>query len=357
MKGGGDMAIRPLYLKAAPTTTPAPFGLLATFPAQTMPAHGSMAGIEYDTEFCGVARPWDATACLAPNLGTVSVSVDTASVATITGTGEPAGNYVVDWDDGAPGAAAPLDGQSHDYTTAGDGDYQVSVTGPDGYSVPAFLVVVEDGVATGPFQNVAVAEKVADDGVSQTTGVPIVLYHLFTCRLIGDTGDPVQRARRSLELGASRALEEGFGDVIGADATDITPSGTAVGVIEGLALAEQYGGENYGGRRVIHADNAVVTYLISQGLVIVTGGHLETLLGSTVVAGPGYADSTGPSAPAAGAHWMYVTGAVNVWKQEIKVDEIALEMPYTNEFKALAEQIYVPTYECFAAAVEVTLEA
>jgi hypothetical protein len=341
------MALRPLYLKVAPTTAPAPFGLLDTFPAQTMPPQGSMAGIEYDTEFCGVARPWDASACLAPSIGTISVSVNNARLATITGTGEPAGTgYTVNWGAGTPDTNVALDGQTNTY--GANGSYTVTVSNPNGYTATVGITVT-NGVTSGPFVATAVQEKVADDGVDQTTGVPIILYHLFTCRLIGDSGDPVTRARRSLELGASRALEEGFGDVIGADAVDLTPSGTAVGVTDALALLEQYGGANYGGKRVIHANNATVTHLIAQNLIRERGGHLETYLG--------YAASTGPSAPAAGAYWMYVTGAVNVWKQAIKVDEIALDMPYTNQFKALAEQIYVPTYECIAAAVETTLEA
>jgi hypothetical protein len=354
------MAIRPLHIEAPETTAPARFGLLDTFPPKALPTHGGMAGIEYDTEFCGVSRPWVAPCTTPADMGSISVSVDIASVATITGTGEPSGDYVVDWGDGAPGAAAPLDGQTHDYTTAGDGDYVVSVSGPDGYRATT-TITVTNGVATGPFTADAIDTKVPDDGIEQATGEPIVIYNLFSCRLVGGVSLE-DRAAKALESGASRAVEEGFGDVIGGVAVDVTPGGTPVGVIEGLALIEQEGGESYGGRRVIHADNAVVTVLISQGLVKEVDGHLETLLGSVVVSGPGYRSSTDvPSAPAAGAHWMYATGAVNVWADETIRPPKVIENPdtgaYDNEFRAIAERTFVPTYECFAVAVEVLLEA
>jgi len=351
------MAIRPKYIEAPPTAAPARFGLLDTIPPKSMPDHGGLAGVEYDTDFCGVARPWIAP-CLTPvDMGSISVSVDNASTATITGTGEPAGTYTITWGDGATDSNVALDGQTNTY--AADGTYTVTVTGPDGY-VAQVEVTVTDGVTSGPFTADAVDTKVADDGIAQTSGVPMVIYHLFSCRLVGSESRE-ERARRSLDSGASRAIEEGFGDILGAEATDITPGGTAVGVVEGLALLEQSGGTGYAGQRVIHADNAVVTLLISQNLVREVNGHLETFLGSLVVSGPGYAASTGPSAPAAGAHWMYATGAVNIWADKGTYTPLVIDDPlsggYENEFRALAERTYVPTFECFASAVEVLLEA
>jgi hypothetical protein len=288
------------------------------------------------------------------DLGSISVSINNNEIATITGTGEPAGtDYTIDWGDGNTDTGVALDGQTNTYAAAGD--YTVTVTGPDGYTATVGITVVENTVG-GPFAADAVDTKVADDGIGETSGLPIVIYHRSTCRLPGSS-DREGRAKRAIELGASRALEEGFGTVIAGGAGDVTPSGTAVGVIEGLALLEQFGGANYGGQRYIHADNAVVTYLISQALVREVNGHLETFLGSIVVSGPGYAASTPPSAPAAGAHWMYATGQVNIWEQDVEVTDTILHSPYNNEYSVLAERMYVPTYECFAAAVEVLLEA
>lgn len=352
------MPVLPLRVQVRPTTVPAKFGLLDTISPQALPLHGGMAGLTYDTDFCGVARPWEALPCTTPpSLGSISVSVADTGTATITGTGEPAGTFDIDWGDGNSDSGVALDGQTNAY--AAPGDYAVTVTGPDGYKATV-VVTVEAALASGPFVADAFDTKVPDDGIGSATGVPIQVYHLHSCRLVGSGSEQERqsRAERAIELGASRALEEGFGDVLGGEAVDITPSGTATGVVEALALLEQYGGANYGGQRYIHADNAVVTLLISQNLVREVGGHLETFLGSIVVSGPGYAASTGPSAPAAGARWMYATGLVNIWAEKIKVTETILNSdPYDNEYNVLAERVYVPTYECFAAAAEVTLEA
>lgn len=349
------MAILPLRVEARPTTVPAKYGLLDTITPVALPPHGGMAGLTYDTDFCGVARPWLPQPCTTPpSLGTISVSVNASRVATITGTGEPAGTgYTINWGDAQADTNVALDGQTNTYAVAGD--YTVSVTGPDGYRA-SVVITVNTSSVSGPFVATAYDTKVPDDGIGSATGVPIQVYHLHTCRLIGSgsESDRQRRTERALDLGASRALEEGFGSVIGAAATDITPSGTAIPAGQGLALLEQRGGGLYGGQRYIHADNATVSTLAGKSLVLQKGDHLETILGSIVIAGPGYASSTGPSAPAASAHWMYATGLVSIWAERIKVTETILNNPYDNEFNVLGERIYVPTYECFAAAVEVT---
>lgn len=259
------------------TTDPAPFGLLDTFAPQAMDGKGTFAGVTYESEFCGIARPW-VRPCVDPGPG---------------------------------------------------------------------------------------VEKEPDDGIPFVTGEPIPIYHLHTCRLVGSGGesDQIARARRSLELGASRAVEQGFGTVLNGDPNlDDLTTGTAVGVIEALALLEQAGGVAYGGRRVIHADNALVTFLISQSLVVERNGHLETMLGSIVVSGPGYANAdTTANPPAADSRWMYATGAVNVWAGAGTYTPVTLNIgaggSYDNEYKTLAERIYVPTYECFVAGAETLLEA
>lgn len=201
------------------------------------------------------------------------------------------------------------------------------------------------------------ATKEPDDGVDQAIGVPTPLYHLFSCRLVGGVGESeaTERARRSLDLGASRALEEGFGTTIGSSATTVTTAPASV--VEALATLEQFGGGAYGGRRVIHASLYLATLMIRYNLVRIVGDHLETYLGSLVIAGPGYGGLEVPAPPATGSQWLYATGEVRIFEGEPVVTPLILDTPYTNEFKALAERIYVPTYECFAAAAEVSMEA
>jgi hypothetical protein len=199
--------------------------------------------------------------------------------------------------------------------------------------------------------------KVAEDGLLTVIGEPVPIYHLFQCRLVG-SDDIEGRARRSLDLGASRAVEQGFWEVMGTGATDVTGgTGTPLDVVVGLAALEDYAGDNYGGRAVIHMTRGMAVRLVARGAIERVGDHLETGVGSLVVAGAGYGGGSLPSAPAAGADWMFATGAVSIWEDKTIVSGVVQKVPYDNEFNALAERMYVPTYECFNAAVEVTQEA
>lgn len=350
------MAALPAQLVEAPAPVPAKFNLLDTIPP--IPVERSVA-VEYDSQFCGVARPWDVL-CVTPDLGDISVSVDNSSNATITSTGLPDGTYRIVWGDGTETAAeAEQLNEVHDYAaTEGDGTYLVQVYKNGGGLYAEATITVEDGSTSGPFTDEAVRTKIADDGITVVTGAPIPVYHLFSCRFLGHEdveSDGPKRAEESLDLGASRALEEGFQTVFATGAVDVTPSGTAVDPVEGLGLLEQYAAENYGGRPVIHMSRLQATLLMDKGVIERVGDHLETGLGSLVVAGGGYDPHASlPSAPAAGAGWMYATGAVVIRVGKTGTTPIVPNNPYDNEFSALAERTYVPTFECFKAAVEVT---
>lgn len=358
------VAYAPVTIAAPPIEQPK-YGLLDTIgisnaqsvddPEQSSALAKVGLGVQYQSEFCGPARLFS-PACQTLDLGDLSVSVDDASIATITSTGLPDGTYRIEWGDGAVTTGEPEQlSEPHQY--AADGTYSVVVWGETVGAFGVVLITVTNGVPSGPFTDTTVQDaKLADDGIQTVIGTPVPVYHLFSCRVIGfeDVQREVEeRAMRSLNLGASRALASDFQLQIATGATDITPSGTAVSLVNGLALLEQYAGTNYGGRPVIHMSRANATRLISLMAVYVVGDHLETALGTLVVADGGYGGLSLPSAPAAGAGWMYVTGAVNIWQGRTFIGH-ALENPYNNEVNALAERVYVPTYECIHAAVEVT---
>jgi hypothetical protein len=141
--------------------------------------------------------------------------------------------------------------------------------------------------------------------------------------------------------------------VFGTGATDI--SGTPTDPVRSLGLLEQYAGEVYGGRPVIHMDRLMATRLLEQGSIKEVGGHLETGLGSLVIAGAGYnRDAALPAAVGAGNDWMYATGEVRIWEGKTITSGVVLKDPYDNEFNVLVERVYIPTYECFHAAIKVT---
>lgn len=345
----------------APVTVPAPpiekpkYGLIDTIGIANQNDKFGL-GVQYQSAYCGPARLFP-PACQTLDLGDVSISVDDARLATITSTGLPDGTYRIEWGDGDVDTGEPEQlNETHQYLT--DDVFTVVIWGETVGAYGLILVTVTDGAATGPFTDTSIDPvKLADDGITTVTGTPVAVYHIFECRLIGFDNvesEATERASESLDLGASRTLESDFQLSIATGATDITPSGTAVSLVNGLALLEQYAGANYGGRAVIHMSRANALRLISLMAVYVVGDHLETALGTLVIAGGGYGGLSLPSAPAAGAGWMYVTGAVNIWQGRTFVSPIALDNPYDNQFKALAERVYVPTYECIHAAVEVT---
>jgi hypothetical protein len=352
------MAIAPINVPVT-TTEPAKYNLLDTFVPETGPKEAFFGGIEFESEFCGIARPFTAVCADAPDLGSISVSVDIASVATITSTGLPDATYRIVWGDGDETAAEPEQlNETHDYTAAGDGSYVVQVYSNSGGVYAETTITVTNGVATGPFASDAVETKIADDGISYVTGDPIPIYHIFQCRMPGN-GDPEsvakQRALRSLDLGASRAVEEGFQTVFATGAVDLSPA-TPVDPVRSLGILEQYAGVNYGGRPVIHMDRLMATRLYEDGAIERVDGHLETGLGSIVVAGAGYnADAALPSAVGAGNDWMYATGHVRIWQSPKTIlSGLVPDNPYDNQFKSLAERVYIATYECFHAAIKVT---
>jgi hypothetical protein len=347
------MALAPIYVPV--TTTPAArFNLLDTISTVPAPGNSTYGGVRFQQDFCGVARPFTSVCEDAPDLGDISISVDTGSIATITSTGLPDGTYRIVWGDGDETAAEPEQlNETHDYTVDGDGTYVVQVyrNGATGYAEVS--ITIEEGVASGPFTAEVVETKVPEDGVPTITGDPFTIYHVFQCRLVA-SDDAQARARRSLDLGASRAVEEGFQTVFGTGATDISP-GTPVDPTKSLGLLEQYAGEVYGGRPVIHMDRLMATRLYEDGAIERVDGHLETGLGSLVVAGAGYnRDAALPSAVGAGNDWMYATGEVRIWEGKTFVSDPILKDPYDNEFSVLAERVYIPTFECFNAAIKVT---
>jgi hypothetical protein len=77
---------------------------------------------------------------------------------------------------------------------------------------------------------------------------------------------------------------------------------------------------------------------------------LHTIHGTPVISAAGYG-TAGPGAAVAGAGqaWLYVTGKITIWKGPGGVYE-AYDLE-GNRVYGLAEATYVPTIECFSAAI------
>jgi len=138
---------------------------------------------------------------------------------------------------------------------------------------------------------------------------PTTLVVSVTCAPVG-RADMEQRARRSLELGTSRGIEEHYWRSRLAQTTTAI-AGTGLEPDAALGALEQYRA-NCGVEGVIHARPELIARWCQ--CVADDGGVLRTQpLGTLVVAYTG-SPNTGPdgTAAAAGTSWAYVTGNVRV---------------------------------------------
>jgi hypothetical protein len=147
------------------------------------------------------------------------------------------------------------------------------------------------------------------------------------------------------------------------DVITLNPTpGTAVSVIDGLALLEDFAGRCSGCSPIVHATRGVGVYMAGEHLVTREGSSLySTGTGSRIVVGGGYgAVGEGPSAPASGEAWMAITGQVKILRGPTfftpeRGNEAAAIDRSTNDIKVYAERTYALQVECCVGAVLVAL--
>ena len=184
------------------------------------------------------------------------------------------------------------------------------------------------------------------------TGEPFTVYRGIDQSLLFRS-DSERLLREAFEAGESFGVEEGVQASIlnGADTVDLTPTpGTPVKDMKhALGLLEQYAAENYGGLPLIHG-NRFATSLIPEHQIDTATWTMHTANGTPIANGGGYR-TEGPGAVDidAGTAWVYITGAMNIWKGEpIIANGPALK---DNRDLVLLENTYVATAECFVAAI------
>lgn len=221
-------------------------------------------------------------------------------------------------------------------------------------------------------------EKDFDDNSPEIAALPFVVYATLKC---GRSGYPVtymtEKTGRRLFTSEQHAVEAALwaGGVANAPiltdpagAVDVGGGGAFASIVDAVAALEQhaYGTVPYGYCATIHAQSAVHAYAASEHLVATAAGGfaavwgasnsepvLRTPLGSKWVFGGGY-PGTGPSgaAPGAGQTYLWVTGMVRVWRDEIWTppDPERTQFDRTlNEFRFLYERRYLASYDCFHA--------
>lgn len=209
-------------------------------------------------------------------------------------------------------------------------------------------------------------KEYTDEGVPLDSAAPFTVYASFACSPIGHWDDAEERARRALLSGEERALEAMVADGVhsysrglyNASTIDITPTaGTPVSVQAGVALLEQYIGENGKGQGVILGARRDILLANATGKIISpVGDHLETFLGTPVAALSGINGKTGPGgdAPEANEAWLFALGSKpRVLRSDVFLTsnrETSLDTD-DNNLNILAERTYVVGWDCFTVGV------
>lgn len=191
------------------------------------------------------------------------------------------------------------------------------------------------------------------DSIDVVSSEPFGIYKGTECHDLGD--DDSVWARQGLLLGETVAVERGAMAVTFADAVDLTPTpGTAVPIVEGMAILEGYAASNYGGPATIHMARSTAVVAFAEDLLTADLNYtVHTKQGTPVANGGGYEDNLGPDgAPAAeGEAWMYVTGPVTVVRTPVVSNRVLGASEGLNVQNALAERMVTVVVECILAAV------
>ena len=204
------------------------------------------------------------------------------------------------------------------------------------------------------------------------SGFRFSAYGGITCQAVGqDRAGRLAEVERVFRSGESTAIErammstrfaEGAPFEVDGDApweapTDLTPAGGAVTPKEGLALLEEFAGNGYVGRPIIHVPRSIGSLLLNNNGAVWDGDALRTNFGSGIAAGAGYSDpNTSPDGTpaAAGERWIYATGEVSIHQGNVIIRD---DMAYaSNDVVVLAERPYVVAVDCFAAAIRVKVQ-
>jgi hypothetical protein len=155
----------------------------------------------------------------------------------------------------------------------------------------------------------------------------------------------VQRLINGEQLAAERKL---WADMIaGADGTIDASAYTPT---YALAVAEQAIAEAYPGTGIIHMSRQAATVLWEN--LMVSGGRMQTLIGTPVVVGAGYDNASGN--PIATSD-LFATGPVILYRGDVDTREQAINKAH-NEVSYVAQRDYVLGWDCYAIRVNTTLD-
>lgn len=208
------------------------------------------------------------------------------------------------------------------------------------------------------------------DRPDQCSFAPWTAYAGVECSTIGLTRDELnQRALDQLARGEQRVWEDRFmrswlAPTVQAATTDLTPVAGPLHIAQGVGALETWLADNFGGAGVIHAPIGTAALLSMHSLVTFATEEScpQTLAGSGIVLGAGYASNIGPDGTTAapGSAWLYITPPLRIRRDQPFLVPVGNSYvnTRTNDQRALAESTAVVEVACcMAAAVRVSLAA
>lgn len=203
------------------------------------------------------------------------------------------------------------------------------------------------------------------DGV--LTADPFLVVATSECGKLGTSDAETEaRVRRRLQLKEQRAVERAFwgGTVavpgylqsLGANLQTLAAVPTG-GMTAAVSVLEQALADNYGLPGYIHIRPRLAAWMAQAGQLRWDGQTARTQRGNFIVIGDGYSGE-GPAGedPVAASEWIYATGRVVVWRDEVFVPPLRQVFNRSNnQQRALALRTYALGVECYAAAVNVTI--
>lgn len=210
--------------------------------------------------------------------------------------------------------------------------------------------------------------KVLETGITTVTGAPFVVYSAIKCGTVGLVNWGADEVRRylyqQLVAGEQATVERIFSTGLVGQYPSLTTGavnlGAAQGPVQAVSLLEDWLYARYGPRGVIHAPIEAApyflgAYIMEQDNNAFTSGVWRTSTGTAVSFG-NYA-GTGPTGQA--GTWIYITGQVAIWRTpDIQLLDPPMDQLInysTNVLTTVMEREYVLTYDCYSAAVNVTL--
>jgi len=189
-----------------------------------------------------------------------------------------------------------------------------------------------------------------DDFCSVTALEPFTVYAYNNDDIPGHTlAEHEANAVARLINGEQYSVESQLWTSLSADPDVVVAdlSGAPVGVA--LGYIEQMLANNYFGQGVIHMDRFTATVLWEY--IDVSGGRLQTRLGTPIIAGGGYGNMSDPPVD---EFYIFGTGGVVMYRGDIDTRQQAINKAI-NQVSYIAQRDYVVGYDCGGVGTKFTI--